>query len=134
MDDPSLTGDARWITYKSGNGAGYQNDYYVTESAAGRSYVTTAATWTLSNGHGLVQIRAYIPSLDAVAGVVYRVYDGGTLVGSVAVNQKNYTGFVTLGTWQFSSGTVVVKVNDNEGSGPYGWLIGLDCVEVVPVG
>ena len=134
QDDPAISGPWSWIISRSGNGAGWENDYYLTQSAAGKSYVTNWATWTLSNGRGRVRVNAYIPTLDAVAGVVYQVFDGWTYLGSVLINQKVCYGFVQLGTWNFSSGTIVVKVFDNEGSGPYGYLMGFDCVEGIPVG
>ncbi|MEI6727548.1 MAG: hypothetical protein WCN81_15180, partial [Actinomycetes bacterium] len=122
------------ILSRSGNGGGWENDYWITQSSAGESYTTNSATWTLSNGRGLVRVNAYIPTLDAVAGVVYQIYDGGTYLGSVGVNQATSYGFIQLGTWYFSSGTIVVRVNDNEGSGPYGAYMGFDCVEGIPVG
>ena len=133
MDDPAISGPSQWISYITGP-AGYGNDYAVTQSAAGKSYVTNGATWTLTNGHGRVRVNAFIPTEKAVAGVVYQIFDGGTYLGSVSINQATSFGFVQLGTWQFSSGTIVVKVYDNQGSGPYGSLMGFDCVEGIPVG
>lgn len=134
MDDPAISGPSNWIIYRSGNGAGWENDYYLTQSAAGKSYTTNTATWSLSNGRGLVRVNAYIPTLEAKAGVVYHVYDGSRHVASVAVNQNVSYRFIQLGTWEFSSGTIVVRINDNEGAGPYGTLMGFDCVEGIPVG
>lgn len=134
LDDPVISGPSKWIIRRSGTSAGWEKDYYLTQSAAGKSYVTNAATWTLSNGFGYVRVNAYIPTKEAVASVVYHIYDGSKRVASVSVNQKKEYGFIELGTWKFSSGKVVVKISDNEGAGPYGALMGLDCIEGIPVG
>ena len=121
MDDPVIGGDPKWILNYSGDGHGYENDYRATQSAAGKPTATNSATWTLANGRGKVKLNAYIPSMtDIWAGVVYEVWDGGTLLATVPVNQFNYKGFMTLGTWTFSSGSIVIRCYDNQGTGPYG--------------
>jgi hypothetical protein len=130
-----IGGDPKWIVYHSGDGHGYANDYYATKSAAGRSYSVNWAVWTLANARGKVKLNAFIPSMsDIWAGVVYEIWDGGTRLASVPVNQFDYKGFMSLGTWTFSSGTIVVKCYDNQGTGPRDVYMGWDCIEAVPVG
>ncbi len=135
QDDPAIGGDPKWIVHHSGDGHGNDNDYDATKSAFGRSYYVNWAVWTLANGRGKVKLNAYIPSMsDIWAGVVYEIWDGGTRLASVPVNQFNYKGWMNLGTWTFTSGTIVVKCFDNQGTGPYDVYMGWDCIEAVPIG
>lgn len=129
-DDPSIGGPSQWLIRRYSGG--FWGDYVLTESAGGKPYYVNWAVWSLANGRGRVRLNAYIPPSSA-ANVTYRIYDGSTLRGTVTIPQASRRGFTQLGTWTFTSGTIVVKSFDNL-SYPYGALIGWDLIEAVPVG
>lgn len=132
-DDPTIGGPSRWITAYNGTSHGYARDYKTTTSAAGRSYVTNEAVWTLKQAPGVHRIKVYVPTRHAVARVVYDVYDGNRHVRSVSVDQRNVYGWHTIDQRRFTSSTVRIKLRDHRGAGPYNTVIGLDAAELVPL-
>lgn len=127
-------GPERWIDRYTGVWYAYGRDAYFTPSAAGKSSVTNYFKWTLSAGSGgTYRIVAYIPKREAVAGVVYRIYDGSDLIKKVSLDQRVHYGWTAIATVKSEEGRLSVRLRDNEGSGPSGATIGADLIEVVPI-
>lgn len=65
--------------------------------------------------------------------VRYRVIDGSTDRFQTAILQRNHIGWTTLGEASFTSGTVRIRLRDNEGTGPYAARFAYDACEAIPI-
>jgi surface antigen len=134
QDEPHVSGPERWIVHRNNTPYGFAGDYQLTESAAGNSRTTNAASWRMDVApDGVYRVKAFVPKREAVANVVYEVFDGDRLVARVPVDQRQHYGFTTLMERHFDNGTVKVRLRDNAGHGPYGAKMGFDVVEAVPL-
>jgi surface antigen len=134
QDEPHVTGPAHWIIHRNSTPHGFAGDYELTQSAAGNSQTTNAAIWTHDVApDGVYRVKAFIPKREAVADVVYEVFDGDHLVERVPMDQRQHYGFTTLVERHFDSGEIRIRLRDNAGDGPYGAHMGYDVTEAVPI-
>ncbi len=102
--------------------------------------------WTYSNGSvesnwakwtpnlaasGNYQISVFIPNNYATSYAPYKIYRGGTLIGTVYVNQNDYyDAWVVLGTFYLNSGTGnYVRLSDATGETAGSAMVGFDAVK-----
>lgn len=134
QDEPHVSGPSRWIVHRNNTPYGFAGDYELTQSAAGNSHTTNAATWSHDVApDGVYRIKASIPEREAVADVVYEIFDGERLVERVPMDQSQHYGFTTLVERHFHSGNIRIRLRDNAGQGPYGAYMGYDVTEAVPI-
>jgi len=106
---------AGWATV---NGAGVGGSYRVHAAAAGAEY----AVWTLSRpAGGTYQVfTTWVADPANATNAAYKVYNGGTLLATVAANQQARPGtlsmdgtpYLSLGTYAFSTGVLRVILTD----------------------
>ncbi len=134
QDEPSITGPSRWMTRRTNTPYGYGRDYWITTSAAGKSYTTNAAEWKITGRTaGVYRVKVYVPKREAVANVKYKVFDGNRYLKTITINQRDHYGWASLGDHRITSGTIRIVQPDNWGSGPYNSIIGWDAAEAVPI-
>ena len=134
VDEPTISGPSKWMTRRTNTSNGYGRDYWITQSAAGKSYTTNKAVWRITGEpRGIYRVKVFVPKREAIAKVTYKVYDGSRLVKTITINQRSIHGWKSLGDMKFTSGTIKIVQADNWGPGPYGAHIGWDAVEAVPI-
>jgi extracellular elastinolytic metalloproteinase len=128
--DPGYSQTAGWVNLT--NTQAYELDYDYHAQGAGAN----SATWTfddLSDGEYQVFTR-WIAFTNRATNAPYSIFDGGTPEGAQLVNQRlapvgeELGGFTwqSLGTFQISSGTLVVRLGDNANG-----LVVADAVRIV---
>ncbi|MCP4307771.1 MAG: hypothetical protein GY788_23440 [bacterium] len=86
-DEPAISGPSRWMIRRTNTSHGFGRDYRITQSAAGQSYTTNRATWTITGEpRGVYRVKVYVPTREAVAQVTYRIYDGSRHIKTVTIN------------------------------------------------
>ncbi len=119
-------------------GAGYDGalDYAAADGGA------NTATWQLTGlGAGAYDVQmAWTPGADHASNATYSVYDGGTLLGTVTVNQQqapsgttvNGSPFQSLGLFQVGSGTLTVVLSDSANGYVIADALSVTAVPAVP--
>ena len=141
-DDPDLWGpEASW--YRGDPGRGYgANNYVYTYAIGGAASYTNFVHWEmgeLGERVGRQEIQVYVPSSHATATVTYQLFFAHTFnyeEFSVRVEQRNESGWYSLGTWATNGAQVTVSLFDNEAvqhyqtDGRTSSMIGIDAVRM----
>ena len=131
--DDSQAGYSQTGTWIPSGTAGYNGEYrYALKGTGARQ-----ATWLFSNlQNGLYHVRITWPAFpNRATNAPFSIYDGTTLLATVAVNQLiapagftiNGVAFLELGVYQVSSGSLKVVLTNNANN-----TVEADAVAIVP--
>ncbi len=112
-DDPYLFGPQEaWYDGDSGHGYG-NNNFVYTYGIGGEANADNWVHWYMGNRVGRQEIQVYVPSNQATATVNYNIYIGDTQ-SKVRVEQKNISGWHSLGRYNANGADVTIGVFDND--------------------
>lgn len=130
--DDSTSGFSRGGSWWAEANIGYNGHMYWTY--VNGSAVDSWGEWSANLAGGNYEVYAFIPrDYATTANAIYQIYyNGGT--ASRSVNQNNYYDvWVSLGTYNFSSGTSRrIRLTDATGETNYNLRVGFDAVGFVP--
>ena len=133
----SISGPTRWLHSVGGlsGSVAHRGNFVWTTSAAGKSYVTNEAVWSVSlPSDGVYRVKCFIPNRrEAWASVRYDVYDNGAFERSVNVRQRDHIGWTSLGDYNLTGNRLIIRLKDNKGAGPYNEKFALDACQAIPI-
>ena len=113
--EPQLSGPQQyWWPGAAGKGYGADN-FHWTYAVSDDVSVSNWATWNMGNVESSsYRLQAFIPHVQATAEVKYHIYQNGTLLRTVSLQQRYAYGWTTLVSGMTLDGRITVRVNDHD--------------------